>query len=233
MAGGTLVISRAENLHSHFKKRLEELGFPNVTITALDKDGLNMLISDLKPDLVMMGAKFYECSTPYMIGKLKRKFPKIKMAVVSLERYPPDLAMYFIVNGVKSYATTYDGLEQWYEGLKRIKAGKEYISPAVQERINMRKEYPMAAKDITEREMEVIKLICCGFKEDEIAETLHISERTVDWHKKEIFRTLNVRNSTELIRAALTLGFVTLDEINFVPAWMTVSPRPEIQSNVQ
>jgi glycine/serine hydroxymethyltransferase len=67
MAGGTLVISRAVNNHAHYKKRFEALGFHDVTLTALEKDALNSLIRELKPSLIMMGARFYQCCTPFLM----------------------------------------------------------------------------------------------------------------------------------------------------------------------
>jgi DNA-binding NarL/FixJ family response regulator len=223
----TLMISRAVNNHAHYKERLEALGFPNATVTGLEKDALNMLIRDIKPDLIMMGARFYHCSTPYMMGQLKRRFPKIRMAAVVLGDYPPDLAMYFILNGVKSYVTSFDGIEQFYKGLDEIRKGREYISPAVEERLNMRKYYPNPAGNITGRQYEVIRLICCGFTDVEIADTLHISRRTVNNHKTEIYRILNVRNMVELFRASLNLGIVGLNETFFSPKDFSVNPKPD------
>jgi DNA-binding NarL/FixJ family response regulator len=223
----TLMIGRAVSNHDHCKKRLEELGFPNVTVTGLEKDALNMLIRDIRPDLLMIEAEFYHCSTPYMLGELKRKFPKIKMAAFSLGRYPPELAMCFIVNGVNSYVSYSDGIEQFYKGLEEIRNGRDYISPSVEERLNMRRYYPNPAGNITGRQYEVIRLICCGFNVNEIADTLHISKRTVENHKTEIYRILNVRNIIELFRAALNLGMVSLDETSFSHKDFSVNPKPD------
>ena len=220
------MVSRAVKLHEPIKKRLEELRFSNVSITALEKDGLNMLISDLKPDILMMSASFYHCSTPYMMGMLKRKFPKVYMSAFSISEYPVDLAMYFIINGAKAYVYAFDGLKEWYEGLDRIRAGKEYISPAIQERINMRSEYPMAARKVTDKQRELILLLCNGFKEKEIANTLHLSVRSVDTFKGRIFRSLNVRNVTELIRVALNIGIIKQAETIFSPRELFVNPKP-------
>ena len=221
------MVSRAVNNHPHYKKKLEELGFQNVTLTALEKDGLSSLIRDLKPDLLMMGARFYECSTPYMMGELKRTFPKLNMAALSLEAYPPDLAMYFIINGVRSYDTAFDGFDLFFEGLKAIGKGKKYISQSVQDRINARRYYPMPAGKLTLRHIELIRLMCCGLKDSEIAETLYIARRTVTTHKTEIFTSLNVRSPNELIRVALKLKIVTEDELFFFPKDFVVNPLPE------
>ena len=62
MKGGTLLISRAVKNHAHYKKRLEALGFRNVTVTALEKDALYSLIREIKPELILMSVRFYHCS---------------------------------------------------------------------------------------------------------------------------------------------------------------------------
>ena len=224
---GILGVTRSVNNHTIYKMKLEELGFTKVTVTALEKDGLNTLICNMKPDLLLMGARFYECSTPYMMGELKRYFPKLKMAALTLETYPPDLAMYFILNGVWSYVSAFEGFDRFYEGLDDMLRGREYISPAVQESIDRRRDYPMPAKQITLRHIDVIRLVCCGFRDYEVAETLHISERTVTTHKTEIFRSLNVRSPNELIRVALQLKIVAENELFFFPKEYTLNPLPD------
>jgi DNA-binding NarL/FixJ family response regulator len=225
--GGTLVISREVNNHLFYKNQLEALGFSNVTPTTLDRDGLTFFISDLKPHFLIMDARFYQCCTPFLLGELKQRFPKINMAAVSIGEYPVDLAMYFILNGATSYVSTADGFDKFLDRLEEIGKGGEFVSPAILERIDLRRDYPMPAGKISDRHREVIRLICSGFKDFEIANTLQISRRTVDNHKTEIFTFLNVRNAVELIIAALTLKIVTLDELYFYPRNFTVNPIPE------
>jgi len=90
---------------------------------------------------------------------LKHEFPKIEMTAVSIGEYPADLAMYFILNGTKSYLSTFDGIEDFFIRLADISNGGEFISPAVQERIEMRREYPMPAGKITERHKQIIAYV--------------------------------------------------------------------------
>jgi len=227
MQRGTLVVSRAVNNHSYYKKRFEALGFPDVTVTALEKDALSSLIRQLKPKLLIMGARFYQCCTPFLMGKLHKNFPKINMAAFCIGEYPADLAMYFIVNGIKSYITSFDGVDQFYNGIDEVRKGNNYISPAVMARMDMRRDYIMPAGEITGREREVIRLTCCGYTELEIGDTLHISKKTVAIHKTNIFTSLNVRNAIELIIASLTLKIVSLDELSFRPKDFTVNPLPD------
>jgi DNA-binding NarL/FixJ family response regulator len=203
------------------------MGFPNPTVTSKDKDGLNMLIYDLKPDLIMMGASFYQCSTPYMMGELKKTFPNIPIAALSIGDYPADLAMYFILNGAMSYFNFFESIENFYKGLEYIKRGKTYISPYVIERIEMRKEYPLPARVLSKLLIEVVRCICNGFNKTEIADNLAISERTVENHRKEIYRSLNVRGGEALIKTALQIGFVTQDELAFYHPNYCCAPLPD------
>ena len=142
-------------------------------------------------------------------------------------RISPDIAMYFILNGINSYVCSFDGFEEFYKGLGEIAKGRDYISPAVLERIKLRREYPEPAGKITDRHREIIRLICCGFKDREIAETLAVSRNTVVNHKTDLFTALNVRSPIELVRAALTLEIVRLEELYFYPKGLTVNPLLE------
>ena len=229
MAGGTLVVSRTETLHSHYKKRFEDLGFSNVTITAVDRDGLDMLIDEMRPGLVIIGAGFFKSALIYKTGCLLRRHKGINIAIVSTgpEPYPPDIAMMCIINGVKSYIAITDGIKQFYEGLNLVKDGKCYVSPSVLERIEVRDELPEPSDEVTEKEMEVLRLVRNGFTGAEIAETLAVSLATVNFHKRELYRNLGVRNENELIRVSDDANLIKDDGRNFYSGTYELSPKPK------
>jgi len=227
MAGGALMISRHIKLFSYWTQEFEAFGFNDVLFTDNEKDGLNSLIREFKPSIVLIGCGFYRRSTPYMMLELLEYFPKLNIAAINIHEFPDDLAMYFILNGVNSYVNQKDGMEEFHRGLKLIRDGKKYISPAVEERISIRDEKPMPAKILTPRLKEVICLIHDGYKDDEIADVLHISSSTIDNHKTEIFRSLNVRNIRELCIVAEELGIAKKNENIFYPKNFTVNPKPK------
>jgi len=107
----------------------------------------------LKPDILILGSMFYQCCTPYMTANLHRCFPKLNIAAVSLSCYPDDLAMYFIINGARSYVSFWEGDKQFFKGLEIIRQGREYISPEVQRRIDERSEYPEPTGKLTGRQV--------------------------------------------------------------------------------
>jgi DNA-binding NarL/FixJ family response regulator len=216
MAGGTLIVSRAVNLYQYFKKQAEAFGFDNVTITGVEKDGLSMLIRETNPQIVLMDCKFYQCCTPFMLADLHKQFLKLNIAVVSVTDFPDDLAMYFIINGAKSYVNFFEWPEQFYRGLKEIRDGNKYVSPEVLRRIEVRSYDPIPTGILTDRQVEIVRLVANGFTGAEIADTLHISERSVDSRKSEIYTALNVRNENEVIRTAICLGIVKPEELHFL-----------------
>jgi DNA-binding NarL/FixJ family response regulator len=195
--------------------------------TDVEKDALNFLIRDFKPAMLLMDARFYQCCTPFLMGGLTQCFPKINMTAVSIGEYPAELAMYFILNGVKSYLTTHDGFEKVNECLLEICKGRKYVSPAVLHRIRLRQVDPEPARIISGKLNEVIRLVCNGWKDLEIADVLQISRSSVDNHKTEIFRSLNVRSALELVHVALQHGIVSLDELCFRHKDLILNPKPE------
>jgi DNA-binding NarL/FixJ family response regulator len=230
MAGGTLIVSRAVNLYQYFKKQAEAFGFDNVSVTGVEKDGLSMLIRETNPRVVLIGCKFYQCCTPFMLADLHKQFPKLNIAVVSVTDFPDDLAMYFIINGAKSYVNFFEGPEQFYRGLKEIRDGNKYVSPEVLRRIEVRGYDPIPTGILTDRQVEIIRLVANGYTGAEIADTLHISERSVDSRKSEIYTALNVRNENEVIRVAICLGIVKPEELHFFGRDYRLKPLPEKQN---
>jgi DNA-binding NarL/FixJ family response regulator len=225
-----MVITKETNNHAYYIKILKNLGFSSVTATLLEKDALYFQITDLKPSYIFIDAWFYESCTPFMVGELKNRFPQINITAFSIGKYPIDLAMYFIVNGATSYVSTSDGFDKFLDSLAKIYKGKNFISPAIAERIALRNEYPAPAGKISKRQKHVLRLICSGFTDKEIADTMAVSRNTIVRHKTVMFTTLNVRNSVELIIVALTLKIVSLDELYFHPNDYTVNPVPDIDT---
>ena len=220
------MVSRAEHLHGFYRTILEGTGFPNITVTAAEKDALNLLIREKKPRFLLVDSIFYFCCTPFMMVSLHKKFPKLNITVISLTEYPNDLAMYCIINGARSYVNIWEGVEQFYKGLQAIRRGDDFISLEVRRRFELRNEYPEPSGRLSKKQIEIIKLVANGFTGAEIAETLQISERSVGSRKSEIYRSLNIRNENELIRVAIYFGIIKPEELIFFGRDYELSPQP-------
>ena len=221
------MVSRDTKNFKRYKVELEKMNFKNVTCTEAEKDALNFVIREREPDLLIFNARFYEHSTPYLLGELKREFPDIVFAVISLDKYPPELAMYFIANGVKSYVSYFDGIDELMKGIKAIRDGITYVSPEVDECMDKREEDLRPASKMTNKYKEIIFYTCEGWKDEEIGDVLGLTRRTISTHKSEIYRSLNVRNENELIKAAKELKFIEQHGTSFYPKDFVVTPLPD------
>ena len=90
----------------------------------------------------------------------------------------------------------------------------------------MRSYKPDPTWTLTARQIEIIRLISNGFTGAEIADTLHMSERSVDNRKSEIYQVLNVRNENEVIRVAIFFGIIDPQELRFFGKDYELKPRP-------
>ena len=214
MGGGTLFISRAVNLHTEYKQQLESWGYRDITVTAVEKDGLNMLIDELKPRLLIMCSRFYEIATPYMMGELVKLYPKLITAVVSFDDYSLNRAAYFLFHGVKSYADRREGMEEFNKGMKLIREGKQYISPMVQKVINGM-EWPDVNNKMTKRLLDCLLMLCCGYRVQRMCDTLHLGRSTVENHLHRLYEVFNVEGREEMVALAWRLHLVTDDDLKF------------------
>jgi DNA-binding NarL/FixJ family response regulator len=227
MPGGTLIVSRAVKLFSHYKERLERLGFNNVEITGEEKDSLNMVINELKPRLVLIESAFYQTGTPLMMGRLLKRFPKLNIAAVSAYEFPDSIAAWFIFHGVKSYLNLWEGCEEFLRGIQMVREGREYISPHVKEVIDLFPEWPNTNIKATTRLMEILVLLCNGFTADSIGKELHLSRKTVYNDMDRLYAAFNVKCRDEMVAKAWELRLVTEKDMRFFDRRKEAAPLPE------
>lgn len=227
MPGGTLLVSRAVNWFPHFKERLEAFGFPDVRVTAVEKDGLNMLINELKPDYVLIGSNFYDCGTPYMVGQMLGVFPKLNIAVINTSPFPDAVAVWFVFHGVRFYVKWLDGKEEFHHGLQCILDRKKYIAPDVQAILDGLEEYPVVPLKETKRQKEILLMLCCGFTIKRIEGRLHVCKGTVEHHIRELMKIFNSRGREELIKTVNCLDIFTKNELRFYDTANNIVVLPE------
>jgi len=236
MSGRTLFVSRAIHLFPYYKEQFEKIfGFKDFTATDVEKDGLNMIINDVKPRLLIMDSEFYQAGTAYMTGVLLKRFPKLNIAIISFHDYPLSHAVWFIWHGVKSYIHWWDGYEEYKHGVEAVRDGKKYISPYVKDLMELENEWPDTKNKTTKRQMECLVMLCCGLTPDQIGLELHITRKTVNNHLASLYDTFHAHNREEMVAIAWTLELVTVKDIRFysrkpfdgrtLPEWAAVKKK--------
>jgi DNA-binding NarL/FixJ family response regulator len=195
------MVSRSKGLFPLGKWLLRLLRVRGALGTALEGDELNRLINEVKPLTILFDASFCAETTPRKIGLLLRDFPYLNIAVFSLNYIQPEKAANFILYGAKSYFDL-SGSGSFWRALKLVVKGKQYYTPAVLAAYeNLPDVMPEVRFDATAKQEDVKTLILKSYKDKEIAETMGISIKTVEYHKHLLYGKYGVKSALELFRA--------------------------------
>lgn len=160
------------------------------------------LAKQLRPNIVIM-----DINLPGMNGieatQLIRKFsPASRTLGVSLHTQPT-YARKMIQKGAMGYVTKNSSREEMFKAITEIQAGRRYICDEIK---NILSEQVINGEDpqsglnaLSQREIEIIHFIKKGFSSKEIAESLEISVKTVEVHRYNILKKLNLKNSAALV----------------------------------
>jgi NarL family two-component system response regulator LiaR len=213
-----LIVDDHEVVRKGVRSYLETLpDFRVVGETGSGEEGIE-LVSELIPDIVLL-----DLIMPGMDGvETTRQIKKIspRTQVVVLTSYHEDVHIFPALKaGAISYILKDMKMEKLVEALHRAVQGEVTLHPRVAARVlqNIRGEYteeqPLFT-DLTERELDVLKLIANGMTNSQIAGKLVISENTVKGHVSNILSKLHVADRTQVAVYAWQRGLVQRDQIS-------------------
>lgn len=192
---------------------------PEIAVIGEAQDGLEAVQYSLErqPDVLIMDLAMPHLGGLEAIRQIRQKNPKIKIIILSM--YADEG---YIVAAVRNGASGYiikDALAaELRDGIKEVYQGKPYFSASIDnERLNAYLKKAEAAKTenfelLTPREKEVLKLIAQGQTNQEIAERLLISIKTVETHRTNIMKKLDLHTKAELTRYAITKRLISLQQ---------------------
>ena len=178
------------------------IGEASSGISALD------LIKKNQPDIVLSDIRMPEISGVDFTRELKKIYPDIKVLALSMFG-EKDTISEMLDAGASGYILKNTGKEELINALQKIAAGGMFFSDEVSAEMmkalserGQKKEQEENKVYFTEREKEIIQLIAKEHSNAQIGETLFISERTVETHRKNIFRKANTKTVVGLIKFA-------------------------------
>lgn len=166
-------------------------------------------IEELKenaPDILITDINMKEMSGIELAKKIREVYPELKILALSMHGDRETISDMLEV-GISGYVLKNTGMEELTNALTRIANGQLFFSDEVTtELMKAASEPKPVAKDVislTAREVEIVKLIAQEMSNAQIGEKLFISERTVETHRKNIFRKTNTKSVAGLIKLAI------------------------------
>ncbi|MBD5779252.1 response regulator transcription factor [Pelagicoccus sp. NFK12] len=162
-------------------------------------------IDNTKPDVVIVDISLQGNNGLELIKNLKAIHEKLPILVFSMH----DESIYAqraLRAGAKAYVMKKESSEKIIEAIRKILKGEIYVSPRVADQVlhqivNGPSNASASPVDrLTDRELEVVQLIGRGLSTREIAESLHLSVKTIESHRAHVKEKLNLRNATELVQ---------------------------------
>lgn len=157
-------------------------------------------VGEYRPDIVLTDINMPEMDGIELTREIKKQQPEVKVIALSMYGERETISD-MLKAGVSAYILKNTGKQELLKAIEKVAAGGTFFSDEVS--AEMMRTYPeQAAKEISlsQREIEVIELIAREYTNAKIAEALFISERTVETHRKNIFRKTDTKSVIGLLK---------------------------------
>lgn len=174
----------------------------DVVAEADNSQQLLNLLKDNEVDLLLLDLNMPGCSGIELITHIRSHYPDLPILVLSMHNELQIVARALKV-GASGYLTKDNEPEILLSAIRKVAAGGRFIDPKLAEDLVFEFEGLDEKKPhekLSEREIEVMKLLASGKSVNEIADALFISNKTVSTHKTHLLKKLHLNNITELVR---------------------------------
>jgi len=172
------------------------------------------LARSLQPDIVLMDISMPELNGLKAAAKLKRVAPEIK--ILTLTRHTDTAYLQELLQaGVSGYVLKQSASGELIRAIRAVAVGGSYLDPAIAGKVfegYVEKQNKLrgdtSGEQLTEREREVFRYIALGYSNAEIADRMNISVKTVEAHKANSLKKLDIRSRKDIIKYAILQGWM-------------------------
>jgi len=204
--------------HALVREGLKNLliGSGLVTEVVEATNGLEALLKsrEANPDLVLLDYEMPVYNGIFAAKEILAEKPNLPILMVSMY-FTKEHVMDAVRVKVKGFVSKGARSDEMIEAIRALSEGKTWFKGTIaefiaEEALSSNNKKKLVGNLLTDREQELTAYFANGMKSAEIAEHFHLSKRTVEVHKSNIFKKLRVRNNSELVRYAVRNNLVKL-----------------------
>jgi two-component system response regulator NreC len=176
-----------------------------VVAEAADLETARRYVRGHRPAVLVLDLNMPGGSSIEAIPDIRAESPETQIVVLTMQD-EPEYAREALAGGALGYVLKEGADAELVEAVRRAAVGDGYLNPRLGARVAAQRPGP--PDDLSEREIDVLRLIALGHTNAEIASQLFLSVRTVETHRAHIQQKLRLNSRSELVRYALERGLV-------------------------
>jgi two-component system response regulator NreC len=181
---------------------------PDFTVVAeaSDVEGAGRYVRGHHPRVLVLDLNMPGGSSLEAIPGIREQNPETQIVMLTMQQEPA-FARHALSAGAIGYVLKEAADDELVEAVHRAARGESYLNPRLGAQLAS-EPAPGPPDDLSEREVDVLRLIALGHTNAEIAERLYLSVRTVETHRAHIQQKLNLSSRAELVAYALKRGLI-------------------------
>ncbi|MCK8667551.1 response regulator transcription factor [Pseudomonas azerbaijanoccidens] len=196
------------------------LDLPGYAVIGEANDGSQLLemVEHLSPDIVLLDISMKQTGGLEALQQLKRIRPQSKVLILSMHT-DPALIMQALESGAHGYLLKDTTATELEHALEALRNDERYLSPAIAHTVinqaltrTQKNPEPADSHNLTARQLEILRLIVRGKSTREIANGLGLSVKTVETHRSQIMKRLQIYDVAGLVLFAVREQIISLDD---------------------
>ncbi len=202
----TVVLADDHNLiRAGLRGMLEAQADLRVIGEAADAAGAAKLVEDRRPDILVLDLQMPGADPREDVPRLRQSSPGTSIVVLTMQNDPRG-ARDMLRAGASGYVLKQAAERQLGDAIRIAAGGGSYIDPELGGAMAKLEADPL--ESLSERELELLRLVALGFTNREIGDQLYLSVRAVEVNRAKLFEKLGIESRPELVRFAIANGII-------------------------